>query len=553
MSADLIILNARVLTMDVAAPRAAAVAVSGNRITAVGSESDIAALRGPRTRIVDAGGKTVLPGFIESHLHIFMGGATLTRLSLDGLKGFDAVAQAVRTWAASHQDDALIFGMHTSYQIFGDPIDRHVLDRILPDRPLAVYAYDGHTVWANTRALETAGLLHGRVLRPGNEIVMGPDGLATGELREPEAFAPLFALLPTGGREALGYTTGRDPDPAPSSADRATDRDTIRRGLDYCASLGITSIHNMDGNAYQLGLLEELDDAGALACRVQLPYHQKNDKTLDDLIQDAPAMRARSRPDRITTQFVKVFVDGVLDSTTALMLDDYAGRPGWKGDALFSQEALSEVAIAADRLGFQIAIHSIGDGGVRRTLNAFEAARRANGARDSRHRVEHIEVIDPADIPRFRELGAIASMQPLHAPGPLSYDGTSLMGLLGEARQPYAFAWNTLRAAGARLCFASDWPVSPVDPLRSICAAVTRERFAPQHPDQAQTLMQALEGYTIDGAYAEFAEDRKGCLKAGFLADIVILDSDIESVPPEGIVAIKAVMTICDGRITHGG
>ncbi|MFN8829063.1 MAG: amidohydrolase [Labrys sp. (in: a-proteobacteria)] len=553
MPADLLIRNARVLTMDGSAPRAEAVAITGNLITAVGRDSDVAAYRGPRTTIIDAGGKTLLPGFIESHLHIFMGGATLTRLSLDGLKGFDAMASAIRAWAATHPDEPLIFAMHTSYQILGDPIDRHALDRILPDRPLAVYAYDGHTVWANTRALEVAGLLHGRALRPGNEIVMGRDGRATGELREPEAFAPLFALLPTGGREALGYTTGRDPDPVPSPADRVTDRATIKRGLDYCASLGITSIHNMDGNSYQLGLLEELDDAGALACRVQLPYHQKNDKTIADLVEGAPAMRARNRPDRITTNFVKVFVDGVLDSTTALMLDDYAGKPGWKGDALFTQEALSEVAIAADRLGFQIAIHSIGDGGVRRSLNAFEAARRANGARDSRHRVEHIEVIDPADIPRFRELGVIASMQPLHAPGPLSYDGTSLMGLLGEARQPFAFAWNTLRAAGARLCFASDWPVSPLDPLRSICAAVTRERFAPSHPDQAQTLMQALEGYTIDGAYAEFAEDRKGRVTPGFLADLVLLDTDIEAVAPADIVSIKAAMTICDGRITHGG
>ena len=551
MSADLIVTNARVLTMDPDRPRAEAVAVGGNRILHVGGAADAMSLHRPGTRVVDAAGATLLPGFIESHLHIFMGGASLTSLQLAGVQGMDALLRAVRDWSAAHPDDPIVYGVQASYQLVGEPLTRHVLDRVLPDRPLGVHAFDGHTVWANTMALERAGLLGGRELPPGNEIVMGADGLATGELREPAAYAPLMALLPSGGREKFGITTGRDPDPLPSPKARAHDRATIRRGLDWCARHGITSVHNMDGNPYQLELLHELDDVGELACRIRVPFHMKNDMTPAYLEEMAPIMRARSRADRVVCDFVKIFVDGVLDSTTAFMLADYEGRPGNRGLPLFSQAEIDAAVVAADRLGFQVAVHSIGDAGVRRTLDAYAAAHRANGPRDSRHRVEHIEIIDPADIPRFKELAAVASMQPLHSPGVLSYPGHEMMALLGKWREPWTFAWRTLREAGARMCFASDWPVSPVDPLLSIQAAVTRTPFRPGQPEQAQTLDQSLASYTRDNAWVEFAEDRKGMLKEGYLADLVLLDGDIEAVPAEEIHGLKVRATIGDGRVTY--
>jgi predicted amidohydrolase YtcJ len=551
VSADLVVTNARLLTMDAGQPRAAAVAVRGNRILLVGTPAEALALRSPGTLVVDAAGASILPGFIEAHMHVFPGGAGLASLQLDAVRGMDGLAAVVRGWATAHPDDPIVYGVQASYQLVGEPLTRHHLDRILPDRPLGVHAFDGHTVWANTMALERAGLLHGRELPPGNEIVIGADGLATGELREPAAYAPLMALLPSGGREKLGITTGRDPSPAPSPAERAADRATIRRGLQWCAQHGITSIHNMDGNRYQLGLLEELDDAGELCCRMRLPFHMKNDMGLDDLREVAPAMRAHGRPDRLTSDFVKIFVDGVLDSTTAFMLDDYAGQPGNRGQPLFTQAQIDAAVILADGLGFQVAVHSIGDAGVRRTLDAYAAARAANGSRDSRHRVEHIEVIDPTDVPRFRELGVVASMQPLHAPGPLSYPGHEMMALLGERREPCTFAWRTLREAGAHLCFASDWPVSPIGPLLSIQAAVTRKPWREGQPEQAQTLEQAVAGYTRDNAWAEFAEDRRGMLKEGYLADLVVLDGDIEAVPHEAIRELKVTMTLCGGAVTY--
>jgi predicted amidohydrolase YtcJ len=551
VTADLIVTHARVLTMDAGNPRAEAVAVRGGRILLVGSDADAFALRGPATRVIDAGCATVLPGFIEAHMHVFPGGAGLASLQLAEVHGLEALTAAVRKWAAAHPEDAVIYGVQASYQVAGEPLTRQLLDRVLPDRPLGVHAFDGHTVWANTRALEAAGLLHGRALPPGNEIVLGPDGLATGELREPAAYAPLMALLPSGGREKFGITTGRDPDPPTTPAERALDRATIRRGLDWCARHGITSIHNMDGNPYQLELLRELDDAGELSCRIRVPFHFKNDMTPADIEATATGMRARSRPDRVVCDFVKIFVDGVLDSTTAFMLDDYEGQPGNKGLPLFTQAQMDEAVIAADRLGFQVAVHSIGDAGVRRTLDAYAAARATNGPRDSRHRVEHIELIDPADIPRFKELGAVASMQPLHAPGPVSYPGHEMMALLGERREPFTFAWRTLRKAGATLCFASDWPVSPVDPLLSIQAALVRQPWREGQPPQAQTLADTLASYTRDNAWVEFAETRKGMLKAGYLADLVVLDGAIEAVPAEAIRELKVRATVCDGRVTY--
>ena len=549
MTADLLIDNARVLTMDPGRPKATSVAVRGNRILAL--DEAARAARGPATRVIDALGATLLPGFIEAHMHVFPGGAGLASLQLATVHGFDALVAAVRGWAAAHPEDAVIYGVQASYQIAGEPLTRQLLDRVLPDRPLGVHAFDGHTVWANTKALEAAGLLHGLPLPPGNEIVLGADGLATGELREPAAYAPLMALLPSGGREKFGITTGRDPDPPTTAAERAFDRTTIQRGLDWCARHGITSIHNMDGNPYQLELLRELDDAGELACRIRVPFHFKNDMTPADLAATATAMRARSRADRVTCDFVKIFVDGVLDSTTAFMLADYEGQPGNRGLPLFTQEEMDAAVIAADRLGFQVAVHSIGDAGVRRTLDAYAAARATNGPRDSRHRVEHIEVIDPADIPRFQELGVVASMQPLHAPGPVSYPGHEMMALLGEAREPFTFPWRTLRDAGARICFSSDWPVSPVDPLLSIQAALVRRPWREGQPPQAQTLMDTLASYTSDNAWVEFAEARKGMLREGYLADLVLLDGDIEAAPEDAIRELQVRTTVCDGRVTY--
>ncbi len=379
-TADLIVVNAAVLTMDEAAPRAAAVAMRDGRILAVGSDADVRSLAGPATEVIDAGGATLLPGFVESHLHLFMGGAELAHLQLAGLHGIEAVGEAVRAFAAAHPDRPLLMAQGADYEIFGRPATRHDLDAILPDRPFAMTAADHHTIWANTAALTAAGILHGKDCGTGSEVVMGADGLASGELREPAAYSPVVALSGE-ERVTLGLRTGGEPDPVPTDAERAADRAMMARGLAHLARHGVTSAVNMDGNLYTLELLRELQDAGALTARVKVAFHFKPFMELDAL-EKASAMARDWQGDWLTSGFVKMFMDGVIDSGTAWMLNDYPDRPGWRSEPLFAPDRFAEIAVEADRRGLQIAVHSIGDAAVHAVIDGYAAARAANGPRD---------------------------------------------------------------------------------------------------------------------------------------------------------------------------
>ncbi len=550
-NADLIVINARVLTMDEGNPTAEAVAIKDGNILAVGDRRTIEALKGPATKIIDAQGGSMVPGFIEAHMHLFGGAAELDNLHLQGVHGFDALSDAIRAYAAARPNAKLLLGAGVDYTILSkeEPVTRHHLDRIIADRPFAMSASDHHTMWANTKALELAGVLHGKQLGPGNEIVMGADGLAAGELREGEAFGPILELSGQ-NRVRLGIATGGEPEPYPSAAEVAADRDLMHRGLEWCARHGITSIQNMDGNLYQLELLAGLEQEGRLLCRTKIPFHFKNFMRLDRL-EKASSMANSYQSEWLSSGMVKMFYDGVLEGWTAVMVDDYADRPGWRGEPLFMPEHLAEVAVEADRRGLQVAVHSIGDGAVRAVLDGYEAARRKNGRRDSRHRVEHIEVVTAADIPRFAELGVIASMQPPHPPGAMDFPLEPTLSRIGRERWPLSYAWRTLKQAGAHVVFASDWPVSPIDPILGIQAAMLRKPWAESDPDQSFSLHESLGGYTVEGAYAEFMEHCKGRLKPGFMADLVVLSGDIEATAPEALHTVRPVTTICGGKITH--
>ncbi|RWO06834.1 MAG: amidohydrolase [Mesorhizobium sp.] len=550
-NADLIVINARVLTMDEGNPTAEAVAIKDGNILAVGDRRTIEALKGPATKIIDAQGGSMVPGFIEAHMHLFGGAAELDNLHLQGVHGFDALSDAIRAYAAARPNAKLLLGAGVDYTILSkeEPVTRHHLDRIIADRPFAMSASDHHTMWANTKALELAGVLHGKQLGPGNEIVMGADGLAAGELREGEAFGPILELSGQ-NRVRLGIATGGEPEPYPSAAEVAADRDLMHRGLEWCARHGITSIQNMDGNLYQLELLAGLEQEGRLLCRTKIPFHFKNFMTLDRL-EKASSMANSYQSEWLSSGMVKMFYDGVLEGWTAVMVDDYADRPGWRGEPLFTPQHLAEVAVEADRRGLQVAVHSIGDGAVRAVLDGYEAARRKNGRRDSRHRVEHIEVVTAADIPRFAELGVIASMQPPHPPGAMDFPLEPTLSRIGRERWPLSYAWRTLKQAGAHVVFASDWPVSSIDPILGIQAAVLRKPWAEGDPDQSFSLHESLAGYTVEGAYAEFMEHRKGRLKPGFMADLVVLSGDIEATAPEALHMVRPATTICGGKITY--
>ncbi|MBZ9699678.1 MULTISPECIES: amidohydrolase [unclassified Mesorhizobium] len=548
--ADLIVINGRVLTMDDDNPTAEAVAVKDGAIVALGSHASIEEFKGPATRVIDARGGSVIPGFIEAHMHLFSGAAELAHLQLSGVHGFEALQKAIRDYASTHPDAKMLVGQGVDYTVLGDErVTRHHLDAILPDRPFVMAAPDHHTMWANTNALDLAGILNGRTLGPGNEIVMGDDGLANGELREGEAFGPVLDLAGE-GRVRLGLATGGEPNPMPSAEERAADRDIMRRGLAWCARHGITSIQNMDGNLYQLELLAEIEAEEGLPCRVQIPFHYKNFMTLD-MLDKASAMAECYNGEWLSSGMVKVFYDGVLDSWTAVMIEPYADRPDWVGEPLFTPQQFIDLAVSVDRRGLQIAVHSIGDGAVRAVLDGYEAAQKANGKRDSRHRVEHIEVIAASDVPRFAELGVIASMQPPHPPGAMDFPLEPTVSRIGPARWPVSYAWRTLKNAGAHVVFASDWPVSPIDPILGIQAAVMRKPWASTDPDQSFSLRESLAAYTVEGAYAEFAEHRKGTLKPGYMADLVVLSADIEKTMPADLHKVRPVTTICGGKVTY--
>ncbi|MER8900150.1 amidohydrolase [Mesorhizobium sp. M0772] len=549
-NADLIVINGRVRTMDDDNPAAEAIAVKDGAIIAIGNHAAIEKLKGTTTEVIDAKGGSVLPGFIEAHMHLFSGGAELAHLQLGGIHGFEALQSAIRDYATTRPEAKMLVGQGVDYTVLGgERVTRHHLDAILPDRPFCMVAPDHHTMWANTKALEMAGILKGRTLGPGNEIVMGDDGLAAGELREGEAFGPVLDLAGE-SRVRLGLSTGGEPDPMPSAAERAADRDIMRRGLAWCARHGITSIQNMDGNLYQLELLSEIEAEEGLPCRVKIPFHYKNFMTLD-MLEKASVMAERYDSEWLSSGMVKVFYDGVLDSWTAVMVEPYADRPDWVGEPLFTPQQFIDLAVAIDKRGLQIAVHSIGDGAVRAVLDGYEAAQKVNGKRDSRHRVEHIEVTTAADVPRFAELGVIASMQPSHPPGAMDFPLEPTVSRIGPARWPLSYAWRTLKSAGAHVVFASDWPVAAIDPILSIQAAVQRKPWAEGDPDQSFSLQEAIAAYTVEGAYAEFAEHRKGVLKPGYMADLVVLSADIEKTAPADLHKLRPVTTVCGGKVTY--
>ncbi len=544
MPADMIILNARVRLLFAPAG-ATALAIAGERILAVGPNDAILAHAGPSTRVVDAGGRELLPGFVESHLHLFMGGATLSMLNLGTTFGFDATRDALRDFAAANPDAELLMAYAVNYVIFGEDRrpDRHLLDAIIPDRPVCLMATDLHCAWANTRALELAGILRGADVGYGSEVVMGEDGLATGELREFAAMNRVKMLSRLKGRDGLDYEGGEV-----TEEDRDHDRALIRKAGEYCARHGITSAVNMDGNAYQADLMRDLALAGEMPVRVSLPlrlqeHHGPDGVSLiDGFGPEVPGWLSFGR--------IKLFMDGVYDTWTALTVTDYPDRPGFRSEPLIAPEIFNAICIEADRRGLQIATHAVGDGAVRATIDGYQAARTANGPRDARHRIEHIDTIAPTDLARLKPLGITASMQPVHPPGSAGLPLQPTTTIMGRDRWATAFPWRMIRDHDVPLCFGTDWPVSPLSPLYAIHCALTRLPWANDIADQRLTLDECLAAYTTGGAHADFADDRRGRLEPGFDADLVLIDGDLEGLA-ETPDAATIHMTICGGNITH--
>jgi predicted amidohydrolase YtcJ len=532
-TADLIITNARAWTLDPSNPRADTVAVKGDRILYVGAEEEAAPLRGPETEVIDGEGRTLLPGLIDSHFHLLWGSLRLDDLQLDGVRGFEALGEAIRTYTAAHPEHAWLSAQGLSYDVLpGERLTREHLDALEPHRPMVLTCFDFHTAWCNTAALKAAGILHGAEVPSNAEVVLGDDGLATGELREFEAMDLVYRLLP---------------EPSPAEV-----RDLLRRGMRLANAYGITSVHNMNGDRDEFAHYRALDEAGELSVRLYVPFRMYPHTPLSAIETEAVAMRDLYRSAKLRAGALKLFMDGVVESYTAFLTEPYANAPGC-GEAIFSAEHAREIAVRADRAGLQIAVHAVGDAAVQRALDAFAAARRENGPRDARHRIEHIELLHPSDTHRFAALGVTASVQPLHCTRPELGYLPSWLAFIPPARYADAFPWGTLRAAGAHLSFGSDWPVVSMNPFLGFDAAVNRQPWAEGLPTQAQTLEATLAAYTRDAAFTELMEHDKGQLKAGMLADLVLLNADVFALPSEHLSTLTAALTVCGGEVVHRG
>jgi len=531
---DFLFINARVFTADLDQPNAEAVAVRGNRIVFVGSNADALAWQAPATKIIDARGCTLMPGFIDSHFHMMYGALNMNGMQFEQFDNYEIVSQKIKAYAAEHPNDAWLHGTGLGYNAGPEktPLTRQHLDALVLDRPIYINSFDGHTSWANTLALKMADLLNGGECGANSEIVLDENGQATGELREPGAFQPVSDLVP--------------------KPDEAQKRALLHQALKLTASLGVTSVHNMDGTAEQTAFYAALEDAGELTCRIYMPFSVTPETPIGALEKDAVAMRNNFSSEMVRTGSVKFFLDGVIESFTGLLVDPYADNPSTHGAANYEPDHYNRMVAEADRLGFQVFTHSVGDLGVRRVLDAYENAQQINGARDARHRVEHIELVHPDDIPRFKELGVIASMQPLHAPSRVD-DGDIWPTRVGQGRWHLSFAWQTLREAGATLAFGSDWPVVTQSPMRGVANAVNRAAWDEGLPNHRQTLADTLIAYTRDAAFAEFQEHQKGQLKTGYLADIVLLSENIFEIPADQLANVKPIITMVDGRVVYEG
>jgi predicted amidohydrolase YtcJ len=532
MKADILITNAQVFSADASHPFAEAVALKGNRIVFSGGNQDAKEWRGQSTRIIDGTGKTLLPGFIDCHFHLLMGSLTLADLHPDDAGSYEEFVLMLQDFAKKNPKKSWLkgFGLHYDIGPGHSPLNRHHLDAIVADRPVFIMAYDGHTAWANTLALKKAEIFHGGYIGVNSEIVLDEHGDATGELREQGAQAKIEALLPV-----------------ISHAEKVS---LLKKGLSAASSMGITSVHNMDGDNDQAAVYAQFQNNGDLTLRVYIPYSVTPQTSIEVLKNEAVYLKNRYRTDLLRGGCIKIFMDGVIESYTGLLVDEYADRAGTCGASNYTIDNFNRIVMEADRLGLQIFTHSVGDGGVRRVLNAYAEAARQNPPRNRRHRIEHIEVVHPQDTPRFSEQGVIASMQPLHAP-PSMDSGDIWLWRIGEKRWPYSFAWSTLREAGARLVFGSDWPIVSQNPMLGIHNALNRLPWKDGYPSHRQSLTDTLISYTRDAAFAEFQEHQKGQIKPNYLADLVLLSEDVFKVPHEEIKNIHPLVTIMDGRIVY--
>jgi predicted amidohydrolase YtcJ len=535
---DLIVLNGNVYLADGTGGFAEAVAVQGNKILRVGSNEDIERLRQDNTKVVDAGGGAVVPGLYDSHVHFLSGGLALDQVNLLDAETFEQVQEKIKHFAAAHPDRPWVLGRGWYYAPFPNAMPtKQQLDALVPDRPARMGCYDGHTAWVNSKALEIAGITRDTPDPPGGVIDRDPQ---TGE--------------PTGILKEAAQDLVRDVLPEVTRDDRLR---AIRAGIQEAHRFGVTSFQNADGDRETMELYDQLRKEDDLKIRVAIALSippEFNEKVADDFDE----LRKQFADDPLLeTRAVKLFADGVIESHTAVMLEPYSNK-ATTGVANYTAEEMNHIVEMMDARGWQVLIHSIGDGGVRMALDAYEHAVKTNPApaHGRRHRIEHVETIDASDIARFGELGVVAAMQPYHAnPSPNQLEVWA--GNIGPDRASRAWIWKSIKDGGGHIAFGSDWPVVSIDPRIGINMALNRTTPDGQPPggwlpEQKLPLTEVIDAYTRDAAYASFDEKIKGSLVPGMLADLVVFSHDIFSLPPEKVLDAVVRMTIFDGKVVYG-
>ena len=528
---DLIIVNGKVFTGEESL--AEAVAVQGNKVLRVGTNREIQRLARAQTTVIDAKGGSVLPGFNDAHVHMMSGGLSLDQLSLSEATTIESVKETLKAWAEANPAHDWIRGRGWLYAPFGDGLPtRQMLDQLVPDRPAYLVSYDGHTGWANTAALQRAGITRATAAPVNGAIVKDADGQPTGVLKE-----AAMSLM----SQAL---------PVPSREDKLA---ALRAAVVEANRVGITSVQNAGGSADDLDLYDELRKSGELTVRVYQALSVDPAATTEDLDQLELARERFQDDPLLKTGAVKLMADGVVETRTAAMLEPYTGSDE-RGELRASAADFSRLVSELDARGWQVMTHAIGDAAIREVLDAYEAARAANPApeRGRRHRVEHLETPDPDDVPRFGALGVVASLQPAHGQPP--DPAGPWASPLGPERTARGWMSGSLLRGGAPLAYGSDWPVVPLDPLRGIFVAVNRTSFEGEPdggwmPEERLSLREAIRAFTSGAAWASFDELRKGSLERDMLADIVILSADVFALPPDRLLEAEVVMTIMDGKV----
>jgi predicted amidohydrolase YtcJ len=525
---EAIIVNALVRTMDPAQPEAEGLAILGGRILALGSTAMIRRLACSGTRVIDAAGQLVLPGFIDAHVHFLMGGFSLQDIELRDASSPDEVVERLARFAAGVPKGAWILGGNWDHESWpGAPLPtRAMIDPVTPQHPVLVRRLDAHMSLANSLALRFAGINASTEDPPGGVIVRGEDGQPTGLLKD--AAEQLVARVV--------------PAKTPAQKEAAALAATA-----HAASLGVTSVTDMSADE-DIPLYQRLADESKLLTRI---YGARTIVSWGAL--SCVGVRRRFGGDMVRIGAVKGFADGSLGSSTALFFEPYVGRPENRGllfEQMLPEGVMLERVSGADAAGLQVMIHAIGDQANARILDIYDEVGQKNGHRDRRFRIEHAQHLRPADIPRFKKSNVIASMQPYH----VADDGRWCEKRIGPERCKGAYAFRSLLRAGVVLAFGSDWTVAPLNPLLGIKAAVTRQTLDGRHPDgwypaERISVEEAVRAYTAGSAYAEFADEFKGSLAPGKFADLVLLDRDILTVPPDQIDHARVTLTMIGGRV----